>query len=150
MDGRLMAPQRRSARLVAGAACVCLGWASPGAKGEPIVIAAFDQPLTFSYGTWDGRVTSGEGHLAVHGVNGKGGGGCVAMRDLSPHARRVPALRVRVGAGNQAAGIALLLTDQSENAAPRDVRRDSVTHICVPRTKPRGARIERAPTGSVA
>ena len=84
---------------------------------EPVVIAAFDQPLLFAYGEWQGKVEVKDGRLSLHGVNGRGGGGCVAIQDLSAYAERLPALRVRVDGGNQAKGIALLLVDQTENAA---------------------------------
>ena len=95
---------------------VCLLFTS-GALAEPVIVSAFDQPLLFSYGTWQDVATSGEGRFSVRGVNGKGGGGCVALCDLSAHGDRLPALRLRVGEGNQARGIALILVDQTENAA---------------------------------
>ncbi len=99
------------------AGLICLGWLASPAAAEPVLVTTFDQPLLFSYGTWEKVVTAGNGRLAIHGVNGKGGGGCVSLRDLTPSAGRVPALRLRVRAGNEAAGIALLLVDQAENAA---------------------------------
>jgi endoglucanase len=87
------------------------------ARAEPVVLTPFDQPLLFAYGEWQGKVDCADGRLAIHGVGGKGGGGRVQMQDMTGLAERVPALRLRVGAGNQAAGIALLLTDPTENAA---------------------------------
>jgi len=101
--------------VLSAALCLAAGIGSSGA--EPVVIASFDQPLLFAYGTWDKVATSGDGRFAVHGVNGKGGGGCVALRDLSANGQWVPALRVRVGPQNEAQRIALLLVDRTENAA---------------------------------
>lgn len=80
-------------------------------------MTTFDQPLLFAYGAWQGRVEAEDGRLAIQGVNGKGGGGCVIMRDLTAFTQRLPALRLRVGEANQAARIALLLVDRAENVA---------------------------------
>ncbi len=107
----------RSCVAAVAAVSACLLCGLPTVWAEPVVVSAFDQPLLFAYGTWDKQVAVADGRLAIHGVDGKGGGGCVAERDLSAHSARVPALRLRVGEGNQATGIALLLTDPSENAA---------------------------------
>ena len=107
-------PRSSPAVEIAGlAAVVLLAWLLPRADAEPVLISAFDQPLLFVYGEWQGKVAVREGCLPIRGVNGKGGGGCVAVRDLTPHAERLPALRLRVGAANQAKGIALLLVDQA-------------------------------------
>ena len=87
------------------------------AHAEPVVITRFDKPLLFAYGEWQGKVATADGHLGIHGVKGKGGGGCVELRSLEALADRMPALRLRVGVGNQAKRIALLMADQSENVA---------------------------------
>lgn len=107
---------RRSAyavTLVLGALAGCL---SGPARGEPVVLAVADEPFTFVYGTWDGQVIARDGRLPIRAVNGKGGGGSVILQDLSAHASRMPALRLRVAAANRAARLALLITDPSENA----------------------------------
>ena len=112
-------PHALSRRARMQALVVLLGVACVGmrAEAEPVAITVFDQPLLFVYGEWQGKVTTGNGRLTIHGVNGKGGGGCVTPRSLESYADRVPALRLRVGPGNQAKGIVLLLVDQAENAA---------------------------------
>lgn len=97
---------------VASLACAC-----SLAGAEPVTLTAFDQPLTFAYGEWQGKVAVQDGRLPIHGVNGKGGGGLVKLQDLTPYAGRMLALRLRVGPGNAAKGIMVLLADKSQNVA---------------------------------
>ena len=99
------------------AVAVGLGWLARPAGAEPVVISAFNQPLLFAYGTWDKKAAVENGRLGIHGVNGKGGGGCVVQLDLTAHAGLMPGLRLRVAEGNQAGTIILILKDASENEA---------------------------------
>ncbi len=124
MPRRLLCRGLRCA-VPAAAALICLAAGVPPTAAEPVVITSFDQPLLFAYGEWQNKVAVRDGHLAIHGVNGKGGGGCVSQRSLiavaggpttSPDAMRIPAMRVRVGPGNQARGIALLIGDANDNS----------------------------------
>ncbi|MCX7599936.1 MAG: glycoside hydrolase family 9 protein [Armatimonadetes bacterium] len=94
-------------------------FATSGAA-EPVVVTAFDQPLLFVYGEWEGKVAVADGRLPIRGVNGKGGGGCVWLQDLTPHADRLPAFVLRVLPENRATGISFLLEDRAKNLARWD------------------------------
>ena len=115
--------QRRSRHSIRSGTCAALValacaavWA-PSVRAEPFLVTAFDKPLLFAYGEWQGKVAVQDGRLGIHGVNGKGGGGCVQPRDLSPYADRLPALELRVGPANKAKVIMVLMADQAENVA---------------------------------
>jgi len=85
------------------------------AEGQPMAISSFDRPLLFAYGSWENVVSVEGNRLTIHGVDSRGGCGCDAELDLSAGVERMPALRVRVGAGNETATIALLLGDAAGN-----------------------------------
>lgn len=85
------------------------------ATGEPLTVALLDQPLLFAYGSWEGKSEVTGNGLVVGAPTGKGGGGCNAQLDLSAHAGKVPALRLRVGEGNGAQRITILLRDAAGN-----------------------------------
>ncbi|MEI6501681.1 MAG: hypothetical protein WCP21_11740, partial [Armatimonadota bacterium] len=97
---------------VASLACACRL-----AGAEPMTLTAFDQPLLFTYGEWQDKVAVQDGKLFIRGVNGKGGGGCVKLQDLTAYAGRMPAIRLQVRPNNAAKGIQVLLADKSSNVA---------------------------------
>lgn len=79
---------------------------------EPVtLISGFDQPFLFSYLTWKDRVSVVDGHAVLRGITNQGGAGVNQPLDLSASADRSPALRLRVGAANQAGAIRVMLVD---------------------------------------
>ena len=91
-----------------------------GAKAQTSVkIADVDQPLLFAYGTWQDRVRSDGKMLVIRGegVTNQGGGGMNVSLDLAAQGDCSPALRVRIGPGNQAAALRLMLSDDQGNKA---------------------------------
>lgn len=83
------------------------------AQGEPQVIARFDQPFLFAYGTWEGRARTEDGValLDAEGLTPKGGGGANLDLDASAYLESCPGLRVRVGPRNTLKTLRLLLAD---------------------------------------
>jgi len=80
----------------------------------PTVVEDFDRPFLFTYGSWQGRVApDAEGIVAIRGVNNQGGAGYNVSRDLSAKTNASLILQARVGAGNQAAALRVLLRDEA-------------------------------------
>ena len=85
--------------------------------GAAIVISACDRPFTFAYLAWQDKVAIADGAAHIRGVTNQGGAGCVQAMDLAAAAARRPALRLRVGGQNRAAGIQLVLVDGAGRSA---------------------------------
>jgi endoglucanase len=86
--------------------------------GNPLradVLYDFDQPMLFSYGSWDKkvRVEQGVAIVAGEGVTNAGGAGLNVELDLSAHAEGALTATVSVGPGNQAKLVRLLLVDSA-------------------------------------
>ncbi|MBN8525040.1 MAG: glycoside hydrolase family 9 protein [Planctomycetes bacterium] len=99
-------------------ALVALALASPGVAGEApaapdarTVLDDCSKPWTFAYLEWKDTVRNQNGCLVLAGVKCTGGVGMKQARDLTPYADSSPVLRVKVGAGNTAKGIAFSLFD---------------------------------------
>ncbi|HCE44204.1 MAG TPA: hypothetical protein DET40_11710 [Lentisphaeria bacterium] len=76
--------------------------------GEPFVINDLSSNLQFSYLSWRDKVTAGDGHLILKDMKCDGGGGFNKPLDLSAHANKSPALKLRTKPGNTAKTIKLL------------------------------------------
>jgi endoglucanase len=85
--------------------------------GPAMVMAACDRPFSFAYLSWQDKVAISDGSARIRGVNNQGGAGCVQAMDLAGAAARRPALRLRVGTQNRAAGIQLVLVDGGGRSA---------------------------------
>lgn len=91
----------------------------PASGAEPEGLARFSAGPAFAYGSWEGRVKAEDGVLVVggEGVTNAGGCGVFAEKNLVPYAGHSPAIRVRVGTGNQAGGLRVLLMDDQQRTA---------------------------------
>ncbi len=87
------------------------------AEGGPRQIATCGDPMLFTYGSWEKQVTTTGNAAVVRGVTGQGGGGWNLNLDLSADPSLVPALQLRVGSGNTAENINLLLMDGGGRSA---------------------------------
>ncbi|MBC8101010.1 MAG: hypothetical protein H7Z41_00290, partial [Cytophagales bacterium] len=108
----------------AGALVVTAGVASATAASRivptsaPTVLAAFDAPFLFAYGTWDGKakIENRRVVLTANGLTPKGGAGCNVALDLRASANRSPVLRVRAGSKNTLRTLKLLLIGTKEGS----------------------------------
>jgi endoglucanase len=104
-------------RLFRSCLLLVLGLALAAAEVAPRLAADCSQPMLFTYGSWDKRVQAVGNAAIIRGVNGQGGGGWNTSLDLSADPSLVPALRLRVGDGNGAESLALLLRDAAGRTA---------------------------------
>ncbi len=84
-----------------------------------LALFAFDQPLTFAYGSWEGRARVADGALLLDavGVSPRGGAGTNIHLDLSGHGEDSPALRVVCGGHGTAQVLKLLVIDTTQRSA---------------------------------
>jgi len=99
-----MTPRTMQYVLVGFVALTCAGTA----RAETDLVK-LDKPFLFAYGTWQSKAVIENGRAVIRGVTNQGGAGVAVQLDLSGSRDLSPALRVRVGEGNQAKGMQLLL-----------------------------------------
>ncbi len=91
----------------------CGAQASAVADVEPVQLLSDHLKPDFGYGDWEAAVGSAKGaEVRLSGVSGQGGFGYNLNADLSKHLDASPALRVTLGAGNNAKSLRLLLVDR--------------------------------------
>ena len=81
---------------------------------QPVVIAGFAKPFTYSFLAWQNKVQNVGGHAVLKGFGSKGGAGIIAQLPLDGRSDWSPALRLRVGAANTAKAIAFRLSDRND------------------------------------
>jgi endoglucanase len=87
-----------------------------GQGGDPVVISSMDKPFLFQYGSWEKGAKVEAGKAVLKGTP-RGGAGQNLNLDLFAVGDRCPALRVKVGPGNKAMGLRLMLLDDKLHAA---------------------------------
>lgn len=86
-------------------------------SAAPIVIDDFNQPFLFSYMSWDKKARTENGVAILRGINNQGGAGLNGAWNLADKTDLIPSLRLRVGPGNQAAKLKLMLRDDAKGDA---------------------------------
>ncbi len=80
------------------------------ANGQ-FVISEFDSPFLFSYLSWKDQAKVENGKAILKGLKADGGAGVNVTLDLSPHADKSPALKLRTRPENSAKSIRMILLD---------------------------------------
>ncbi len=94
------------------------GCAPSHAQPAAPIIASFDHPFLFAYGTWDKVAKVEGGHLVVQTPTGQGGlGDNFTSIDLSKQGEMSPALRLRVGPNNKEKLLRVMLSDAKGGAS---------------------------------
>ncbi|TWU59994.1 Endoglucanase D precursor [Rubripirellula tenax] len=86
----------------------------PTSPPRQAVIADFDQPFLFAYGTWQDKAKTTDGIAIIAGVTNQGGAGLNVSIDLTENENGSPAMRVRTGPNNQMQSVRLILVCESD------------------------------------
>ena len=81
------------------------------------VLDDFDQPFLFSYLSWQDKAVTRDGVAILRGFDNRGGAGINVQWDLAADGDLLPAIRVKVGAENQAAALVVSLRDGKDGSA---------------------------------
>ena len=81
---------------------------------ESTVIEDFNRPFLFSYLSWQNKAFTTNGVAVLRGFNNQGGAGINGDWNLADKAGLLPALRLNVGAKNQADALVLMLKDAGD------------------------------------
>jgi endoglucanase len=108
--------RQTTCRALLAAALVAAAVFAGGAEGQEI-IARFDRPFLFAYGTWDkrARTENGVARLDADGMTPQGGAGIVQDLNLAAHAADCPGVRVQVGPRNTLKALRLALGDAGDH-----------------------------------
>jgi endoglucanase len=88
-------------------------------QATSVPIFRFETPFLYAYGSWENQVTveGGRALLRGDGVTGQGGAGISASLNLNRYARDYsPALRLKVGDGNEVPALVMILRDEDHGA----------------------------------
>ncbi|HBC87822.1 MAG TPA: hypothetical protein DCZ94_12780 [Lentisphaeria bacterium] len=84
--------------------------------GEPFVINDLSSNVHFSYLSWQNKINIVDGHAVLKDMKCDGGAGVNTQLDLSAHASKSPALRLKTNAGNTAKTIKIIICDEGERS----------------------------------
>lgn len=96
----------------------CLSLSSERSSAEEArVLEGFKKPFLFSYLSFENKVGHENGVVSVDAPNAKGGAGSNVSLDLSDIGDWSPVLEIKVGAGNRAKAVVVLLKDGGKGEA---------------------------------
>jgi hypothetical protein len=87
------------------------------ARAQDRVLTGFNNPLTFTYGSWQHVARVETGRLIIDAANGQGGAGYAIARDLAALGDRVPVLTLTLSPDNRARAIRLMLRDSEDRSS---------------------------------
>ncbi|HCE44205.1 MAG TPA: hypothetical protein DET40_11715 [Lentisphaeria bacterium] len=109
----------------------------------PFVVSELDKDPTFSYLSWENKVKVADGYAVLKDMKCDGGAGFNVPLDLSAHADKSPALKLRTKAGNSANAIKLNFSDAGERGASYEFALPKPSEDFVMVTPKRGAPLSR-------